>query len=106
MMRTTLAAALVAAAFSAGPVAAQAPQTVPEADPCLDGRVTADGRPCPTLSDKLDETGGVVRPPPGVDPGIHRPAPDPMPGTTPVIPPGAIAPQPADPSAEGPPVPE
>jgi hypothetical protein len=30
---------------------------------------------------------GVVRPPVGVDPGIHAPVPDPTPRTTPVIPP-------------------
>lgn len=105
MTRTTLAATLVAAALTT-PAAAQAPQTVPEADPCVDGRLTASGQPCPSLSDKLDETGGVVRPPQGVDPGIHQDAPDPMPGTTPVIPPGTIAPQPADPNAEGTPIPK
>ena len=31
--------------------------------------------------------GGVIRPPAGVDPGIRAPAPNPNPGTTPVIPP-------------------
>src|SRR5918998_6281788 len=30
---------------------------------------------------------GVVRPPSGVDPGIHAPVPDPAPNTTPAIPP-------------------
>jgi hypothetical protein len=30
---------------------------------------------------------GVIRPPAGVDPGIHAPALNPDPGTTPVIPP-------------------
>jgi len=30
---------------------------------------------------------GVIRPPSGFDPGIHAPVPEPMPNTTPVIPP-------------------
>jgi hypothetical protein len=43
-----------------------------------------------TLSDKLEESGGVITPPAGVDPGISAPAPVPNPGTTPVItPPGS-----------------
>ena len=33
------------------------------------------------------QRGGEVRPPPGVDPGIHAPVPAPDPGTTRVIPP-------------------
>ncbi len=73
---------------------AQAPQTVPEADPCVDGTTQPGGQPCATLSDKLGTTGGIIRPPSGVDPDIAVPAPDPMPGTTPVIPPGAVPPQP------------
>jgi hypothetical protein len=40
-----------------------------------------------TLSDKLERTEGVIKPPAGVDPGITTPAPVPNPGTTPVIPP-------------------
>jgi hypothetical protein len=32
-------------------------------------------------------TDGVVRPPAGIDPGMRVPAPNPAPGTTPVIPP-------------------
>ena len=42
-----------------------------------------------TLSDKLERTEGVIRPPSNVDPGIVTTAPVPNPGTTPVIrPPG------------------
>lgn len=43
--------------------------------------------PGATLSDKLEKTGGVIKPPTGIDPGITAPAPVPNPGTTPVIPP-------------------
>jgi|tagenome__1003787_1003787.scaffolds.fasta_scaffold20532701_1 hypothetical protein len=40
-----------------------------------------------TLSDKLSDCGGVLRPSVGMDNEIHAPAPDPTPGTTPVVPP-------------------
>jgi hypothetical protein len=40
-----------------------------------------------TLSEQLDENQGVITPPPVGDAEIHVPAPDPTPGTTPVIPP-------------------
>ncbi len=40
-----------------------------------------------SLSDKLDSSGGVIKPKPGVDPGIVKPAPVPEPNSTPVIPP-------------------
>lgn len=40
-----------------------------------------------TLSDKLDQSRGVIQPPSNVDPEIRVPAPDPNPGTTRVIPP-------------------
>lgn len=42
----------------------------------------------PSLSEKLDKGKGVIKPPPDVDPGITRPAPE-MPNTTPIIPPPA-----------------
>lgn len=38
-----------------------------------------------TLSDKLDDCAGVLRPAVGVDPQIHVPAPDPHPGDMPVV---------------------
>src|SRR5450631_2351349 len=42
-----------------------------------------------SLSDKLDASGGVIKPKPGVDPGIVKTAPVPEPNSTPVItPPG------------------
>jgi hypothetical protein len=40
-----------------------------------------------TLSEKLEATDGVIRPPANIDPEITAPAPVPNPGTTPVIPP-------------------
>jgi hypothetical protein len=40
-----------------------------------------------TLSDKLEATDGVIRPPANVDPEITAPAPVPNPGTTRIIPP-------------------
>src|ERR1700730_14200990 len=40
-----------------------------------------------TLSDKLDASGGVIKPAPGVDPEIVKPASVPQPNSTPVIPP-------------------
>ena len=38
------------------------------------------------LSDKLDASGGVIKPQPGVDPEIVKPAPVPEPNSTPVVP--------------------
>lgn len=40
-----------------------------------------------TLSDKLEQSDGVIRPPETATPDITVPAPVPNPGTTPVIPP-------------------
>ena len=40
-----------------------------------------------TLSDKLEQSDGVIRPPANISPDITVPAPVPNPGTTPVIPP-------------------
>jgi hypothetical protein len=40
-----------------------------------------------SLSDKLDASGGVIKPKPGIDPGLVQPAPVPEPHSTPVIPP-------------------
>lgn len=40
-----------------------------------------------TLSEQLHEDKGVIKPPAVGDAEIHAPAPDPTPGTTPVIPP-------------------
>jgi hypothetical protein len=40
-----------------------------------------------SLSDKLDRSDGVIKPPAGVDPRIAKPAPEPDPNSTVVIPP-------------------
>jgi hypothetical protein len=49
------------------------------------GRIDVEKQPGQTLSDKLAQSGGVICPPPGVDPGIK--APTPQGGTMQVIPP-------------------
>jgi len=56
-------------------LAEEPPETVPGIEPDE------------TLSEHLDEEKGVITPPPVGDAEIHVPAPDPDPGTTPVIPP-------------------
>lgn len=53
----------------------------------------------PNLSDRLQENQGVITPPPNNTPDIRVPAPNPNPGTTPVIPPEQIAPQPNQPNS-------
>jgi hypothetical protein len=63
-----------------------APQsTIPEKmeDPSVTGSTGSDA----TLSEKLEATEGVIRPPSNIAPDMTVPAPDPNPGTTPVIPP-------------------
>jgi len=59
----------------AGPVPPERLEPGPGSPPS-DGRGLGSGTP-----------GGVIRPPAGVDPGIQAPAPNPNPGTMPVIPP-------------------
>jgi hypothetical protein len=67
-----------------------APQnTIPEKiepqsqDPSTTGSTGSSG----TLSDKLEASDGVIRPPSNIAPDMTVPAPDPNPGTTRVIPP-------------------
>lgn len=43
----------------------------------------------PSLSKKLSESNGVIKPKGNVDPGIRAAVPDPHPNSTPVIPPSA-----------------
>jgi hypothetical protein len=40
-----------------------------------------------SLSDKLDKSGGVIKPTEDIDPNMAKPAPVPNPNSTPVIPP-------------------
>ena len=62
-------------------------QVVPEKIEPRDPSATGGVGSAPTLSDKLEATDGVIRPPANIDPDIKVPAPVPNPGTTPVIPP-------------------
>ena len=81
------------ALLAAAPVAAQttappppgSPQTIPEKQ----STTPLQGGRSDSLSSKLSKSGGVITPNTNVDPGIHVPAPDPHPNTTPVIPPSA-----------------
>jgi hypothetical protein len=64
-------------------------ETIPEkVDPPLrDPPSTGSTGSTGTLSDKLEQSEGVIRPPSGIAPDMTVPAPVPNPGTTPVIPP-------------------
>jgi hypothetical protein len=59
------------------------PEKIAPQEPTSTGSTGSGG----TLSDKLERTDGVIRPPSGIDPEITTRAPDPNPGTTRVIPP-------------------
>lgn len=89
MSRITTAVLAAGFALWAGVAAAQPAQTPQKpGDP-------GPNRPAGgTLSDKLNATDGVIKPPENADPEIHKPTPDT--GTTPVIPPpsGPEKPQP------------
>lgn len=74
-------------AQSSGSVETQSP----DMGSCGSDGATAGGQ---NLSDKLSECSGVLTPPSTNDTGIQAPAPDPDPGTTPVVPPQS---SPADP---------
>ena len=54
-------------------------------------RPDASGGGGPTLSDKLEKSDGVIKPPGGVDPEIKTIAPDPSPNSMPVIKPPSDA---------------
>lgn len=74
------------------PGAAGSNQVIPEKDQALPSSEPKGGSPLTSgrsgsLSDKLDASGGVIKPKPGVDPDIVQPAPVPNPNSTPVIPP-------------------
>ncbi len=78
--------AVAALQFLLGTASAQTPP--PEAPP-RDGSGRAEGgAPAPERpAEGAAAAPGVIRPPAGVDPGIHATVPDPTPNTTPVIPP-------------------
>jgi hypothetical protein len=75
--------AQVQAPPSPPPVAPPPTTTVPEkiAPPLQDDMTGT------TLSDKLNRSDGVIKPPAGVDPEIHAPVPEGKTGRMPVIPP-------------------
>ena len=77
--------AAFAAAFlglAAAPASAQTAAPAPKTD--------LDAKPG-TLSDKLSDTNGVIKPTGDVDPDMHKAAP--QTGTTPVLKPGQVPPQ-------------
>jgi len=89
----TVAIAVAVLAAPAGPGLAQGQPHTSETlktestgpqDPRSTGSVGRSGAP---LSDKLESTGGVIRPPPDIAPDLAVRPPVPEPGTTPVIPP-------------------
>jgi hypothetical protein len=85
-----LVASVEAAAAQARPPSSDVPQSdiQGQPDPRQDPRSTgAVGRSPQNLSEKLDSTSGVIRPPADIAPDMSVPAPDPNPGTTRVIPP-------------------
>ncbi|WP_026595892.1 hypothetical protein [Methyloferula stellata] len=60
-----------------------------ESPPLTQTQPDSDVKSGRSLSQKLDASGGVIKPSTDVDPGITKPAPDPHPNSTPVIkPPG------------------
>ena len=71
--------AAAAEAAQTPPAQAQPRQEIPER--------TENGISGSSLSEKLDRSGGVIRPPAGVDPGIAQPPPPVPPQSTPIVPP-------------------
>ena len=63
------------------------PEKIAPQEPSSTGSTVGSGE---TLSEKLERSDGVIRPPSGIAPDMSAPAPVPNPGTTPVIrPPGS-----------------
>ena len=60
------------------------PEKIAPQEPSSTGSTSGSGA---TLSEKLERSDGVIRPPGGIAPDMTVPAPVPNPGTTPVIPP-------------------
>jgi len=63
------------------------PDSSTPVDPRQDPRSTGSPRPGETLSDRLERTEGVIRPPSDLSPGMAVRPPVPNPGTTPILPP-------------------
>lgn len=91
MLRPSFLVAL-ASLLAAGPALAQTAAPAPGSESAIpekQGAPLNGGEKSGNLSSKLSETGGVIHPKTDVDPGMHVPAPDPHPNSTPVIPPSA-----------------
>ncbi len=85
-----LSAAILGLAAALGSVPATAQTSAPTAAPATPAPKTdLDAKPG-TLSDKLSDTGGVIKPTGDVDPAMHKAAP--QTGSMPLIRPGEISP--------------
>ncbi len=75
------------------PGAPDSNQTIPEkqAAPSPPTKSESDIQTGRSLSQKLDDSGGVIKPQNDIDPDIKKPAPVPNPNSTPVITPGPEA---------------
>lgn len=94
--KTTLRAAALFAALASPAAFAQDP-SVPQRGQDSDPRLPAPSQQVPekvrpegdttgsTLSEKLERSDGIIKPPAGVDPEIKTIPPDPSPNSTPVI---------------------
>jgi hypothetical protein len=105
-----IAASLAFIALSSDPALAQAGRGTPQPSPAEPNKTIPEKVAPPeeaipdpqapaqgdSLSDQLERNEGVIKPPPGIDSGIGVPAPDPDPGTTPVIPPRGSPGNPSD----------
>ncbi len=78
-----------AALAQTAPGAPGSNEVIPEKEAPAPAAPSGAGQSSDNLSQKLDASGGVIKPPAGVDPEMSKPAPVPNPNSTPVIkPPG------------------
>jgi hypothetical protein len=84
----------VLAEVQATPQAQATPQGKDAPGPDNGSDPIPDLKPGESLSEHLDRNQGVITPPPTGDSDIYTDAPNPNPGTTPVIPPGDVPVQP------------
>jgi hypothetical protein len=89
-----------AALGQTAPGATGSNDVIPEKDRAPPGGAPTTSGRSDSLSDRLDSSGGVIKPKPGVDPGIVQPAPVPNPNSTPVIPPPGTPGGPPGPEAK------
>lgn len=91
-LRTGAAAAAVLCLTGSAASAQSTPSPTPAPSTNLDSKSG-------TLSDKLSDTNGVIKPTGDVDPAMHKPAP--QTGAMPVIKPGQVPPQDGNGSGQG-----